>query len=143
MKILIEIFWQKLIVSNVISAFLDHLKHKFFFAGQPWWLTWSAPLFKKSGSTHDNIFVQIQCSYFWYTSRLFLGCAIFVARCNTIRASWETKKERLSYTKSDLCEGHHIFECTSSFLCYFFCFLLLLPAGVKVTYLLNGPYKDT
>ena len=35
LKILIEIFGQKLIASNVILAFLDHLKPKFFFVGQP------------------------------------------------------------------------------------------------------------
>ena len=38
LKILIEIFLQKLIVSNVVSAFLDHLNPKLFFVGQPWWL---------------------------------------------------------------------------------------------------------
>ena len=37
-KKLIEIFRQKLIVSNVILAFLDHLKPKNFFVDQPWWL---------------------------------------------------------------------------------------------------------
>ena len=37
LKILIEIFRQKLIASNVILAFLDHLKPKFFFVGQAWW----------------------------------------------------------------------------------------------------------
>ena len=36
LKMLIEIFCQKLIVSNVILAFLDHLKPKIFFVGQPW-----------------------------------------------------------------------------------------------------------
>ena len=47
MKIPIEIFCQKLIVSNVISAVLDHQKPKIFFAGQPWWPTYSAsPSFK-------------------------------------------------------------------------------------------------
>ena len=40
--------------------------------------------------------MQILYSYFRYTGRLFLGYALFVARCNTIRTSWETKKERLS-----------------------------------------------
>ena len=30
---------------------------------------------------------------FRYTGRLFLGCAIFIARCNIIRALRETKKE--------------------------------------------------
>ena len=34
LKILIEIFCQKLIVSNVILAFLDHLKLKMFFVSQ-------------------------------------------------------------------------------------------------------------
>ena len=32
---LIEIFRQKLIVSDVILAVLDHLKPKIFFVGQP------------------------------------------------------------------------------------------------------------
>ena len=38
-------------------------------------------------------------SYFRYTGVLFLRCALFAARCNTIRGTWETKKERLSYRK--------------------------------------------
>ena len=50
MKILIEIFCPKLIVSNVISAFLDHLKPKIFFAGQPWGRHRAPPLLKISGS---------------------------------------------------------------------------------------------
>ena len=44
--LLIEIFRQKLIDSNVILVFLDHLKPKIFFVGQPWWPTYSAPLFQ-------------------------------------------------------------------------------------------------
>ena len=36
-------------------------------------------------------------SYFIYTGKLFLGCAVFVACCNIIRALRESKKEeRLS-----------------------------------------------
>ena len=35
----IEIFCQKVIVSDVILAFLDYLKPKIFFVGQPWWPT--------------------------------------------------------------------------------------------------------
>ena len=31
--------WPKALVSNVILAFLDHLKPKIFFVGQPWWPT--------------------------------------------------------------------------------------------------------
>ena len=52
-------FCQRPIVSNVISAVLDHLKPIFFFAYRSWWITYSAPppppfpptLFKISGST--------------------------------------------------------------------------------------------
>ena len=40
-----------------------------------------------------NIFVQIYYSYFRYTGRDFVGCALFVACCNTTRATSETKKE--------------------------------------------------
>ena len=39
LKILIEILCQEVIVSNVIFAFLDHLKPKIFFVSQPWWPT--------------------------------------------------------------------------------------------------------
>ena len=39
LKMSIEIFCQKPIVSNVILAFLYHLKPKIFFVGQPWWPT--------------------------------------------------------------------------------------------------------
>ena len=51
--------------------------------------------------------VQILYSYFRCTSRLFLGCALFVARCNIIRAPRETKKKRLSYRK----------KCKEEFVC--------------------------
>ena len=37
LKILVEIFHQKLIVSIVILAILDHLKLKIFFISQQWW----------------------------------------------------------------------------------------------------------
>ena len=37
--------------------------------------------------------MQILYNYFRYTGSLFLGCALFVAHCNIIRASCETKKE--------------------------------------------------
>ena len=42
---LIEVIRQK-IVSNVILAFLYHLKPRIFFTGQPWWPTESVPLFQ-------------------------------------------------------------------------------------------------
>ena len=53
LKILIEIFRQKHIVTNTILAFLGHLKPKIFFVSQPWWPTQSAPLFKISGSAPE------------------------------------------------------------------------------------------
>ena len=42
---LIEVIRQK-IVSNVILAFLYHLKPRIFFVGQPWWPTESVPFFQ-------------------------------------------------------------------------------------------------
>ena len=46
LKMLIEMFRQKLVVSNVIWAFLDHLKLKIFFVSQSWWPTLSATPFQ-------------------------------------------------------------------------------------------------
>ena len=43
---LIKILSQKLIVSNVILTFLDHLKPKIFFVDQPWWPSYSATPFQ-------------------------------------------------------------------------------------------------
>ena len=51
LKMLIEIFLPKRIVSNVILTFLDHLKPKIFFVDQTWWSAKNATLFKFSGST--------------------------------------------------------------------------------------------
>ena len=43
------------------------------------------------------------CKYYIVVSDtlvgIFLRCALFVARCNTIRTLWENQKERLSYRK--------------------------------------------
>ena len=36
LRIMIKVFRQKLIVSNVNLVVLDHLKPKTFFVGQPW-----------------------------------------------------------------------------------------------------------
>ena len=46
LKMLIEMLRQKLVVSNVIWAFLDHLKLKIFFVSQSWWPTLSATPFQ-------------------------------------------------------------------------------------------------
>ena len=40
-----EVIRQK-IVSNIILAFLDHLKPRIFFVDQPWWPTESALFFE-------------------------------------------------------------------------------------------------
>ena len=39
LKILVEIFCQKLLVSNVTLVFVDHLKPKISFLSQLWWPT--------------------------------------------------------------------------------------------------------
>ena len=52
---LIEISCQKLIVSNVISAFLYDLKPKIVFGGHPWWPTQSAPFSKILGSAPGEV----------------------------------------------------------------------------------------
>ena len=70
----------------------------------------------------SGISVQILFSYFRYTSRLFLGCVLFVARCNTIRNSWKTKKERLSCRKKYIKEFVWVIslnDCTLSLLLLF------------------------
>ena len=77
-----------------------------------------------------NIFVQIWYSYFRYTARPILGYALFVARCNTIRTSWETKKERLSYRKKCIEEferGISLFWLHALLSMSFCCFLRLFP----------------
>ena len=81
LKILIEIFCQKLIVSNVISAFLDHLKPKIFFTGQPWrlfkkvwirpWTSWfiyllkSKSFFSSSTIHFVSLFKVSKCLNSW------------------------------------------------------------------------------
>ena len=72
------------------------------------------------------IFLWKYYSFFRYTGSLSLGCALFTACCSIIRASWETKKKSRwvteKSTEKNLCEGHHFFDCTSSF---YVIFLLL------------------
>ena len=69
--------------------------------------------------------------YFKYTGRLFLGCALLLAHCNIIRASWETKKERLGHRKKYIKEfvrGTLLFWLYALLYLYiiFCCFLRLL-----------------
>ena len=76
----------------------------------------------------------------------FLDVFLVVARCNIIRASWETKKERLSYRKKYIEEfvwGISLFWLHALHSMSFCCFLCLLPLPSQVTHLRNGCYKDT
>ena len=69
---MIEIFCQIFIVSNVISAFLDNLKPKFFFTGQLWWPTSSAPLFKIPGFAPAKIiFSFVSTAVFSFLHKTF------------------------------------------------------------------------
>ena len=54
LKILIEIFWRKVIVSNVISAFLNHMKPKFFLPANHGGQHREPPFFKICGSASVN-----------------------------------------------------------------------------------------
>ena len=106
-------------------------------------------IYKQPTSTKKwnfNIFVQILYSYFRYTGRHFLGCALFIARCNTIRTSWETKTETLSYRKKYIevfVWGISLLWLRALHSMSFCCFLCLLALPSQVTHLRNGCYKDT
>ena len=75
----------------------------------------------------------------------FLGCALFVPHSSTIRISWETKKERLSYRKQyieGLVRGISLFWLHAFLSMSFSCFLRLLPPLSQMTQLWNGRYED-
>ena len=104
------------------------------------WIFRHTCVYKQTTLTKEwnyNIFVQMLYSYFMYTGKLFLGCPVFVACCNIIRALWETKKkERLSCRKKckeEFAWGTSLFWLhtltTMSFFCCFFC-LLSFPSDV-------------
>ena len=90
MKILIEMFCQKLIVSNVTSAFSDHLKPTIFFISQSWWPKLSTLYFKISGSSpvieilqprayrHFNLFHFIQDNQILHWKNIFLAVPITI-----------------------------------------------------------------
>ena len=74
---LTEIFRQKLIVSDVILAFLDHLKPKIFFVGQPWWPTLSATSFQ-------NLWIPLEFSFFKLKFHPYVRDSFFNPRCDSI-----------------------------------------------------------
>ena len=77
----------------------------------------SNPCWQSSGII---IKLQILCSYLIYTDRLldvfFLLLAVILSELheNPRRKVWVTEKS----TPKNLCEGHHFFGCTPSFLCH-------------------------
>ena len=88
------------------------------------------------------------CKYCTVISETLVGsrCALFVARLNTIRTSWETKKERSSYNKTYIEEfmlGISLFWLHALLSMSFYCFLRLLPPSSQVMSLRNDAYKDT
>ena len=62
--------------------------------------------------------IIIFCKYYIVFSDIMIGSWMYFSCCS----SWESKKKRLSCRKStqkNLCEGHHFFCCTPSFICHF------------------------
>ena len=79
----------------------------------------------------------------WYA---LSGSAPFVICYDIIKASWETKKERLRCRKKYIEEFIRVITfliARPPFNVVFGCFLCLLPPYSQVSYLLIGPYKDT
>ena len=93
-----------------------------------------------------NIFVQILYCYFRYTDMLFLTCVLFVACCNIVRASWETKKERLSHRKKYVEEFvwmTSLFWLHALLSMSFFLLSSSISTLSQLTYLLSGLSIDT
>ena len=65
--------------------------------------------------------IKFFCKYIVISDTLIiaLGCVFLVGRCNIIRASWNSRKKRLSYRKTFVW-GTSFFACTHSFLCHVF-----------------------
>ena len=76
-----------------------------------------------------------------FLNMLFLLLALILTELHEkLRKNKDWVTEKIS--KKNLCEGHHFFDYTPSFLCHFCCFLRLLSLPFQVMYLLNGPTHD-
>ena len=84
LKLLTKIFCQKLIVYNVISAYLDHLKPKLFFAGNLGGRH-RAPPFSKS---LDPPLLKHVLFLFW---NVFCSLVIIFCMVNTVKRSFYQK----------------------------------------------------
>ena len=121
---LTEIFCQKLIVSDVILAFLDHLKPKIFYVGQPWWPTWSSTFFQ-------NLWIRP-----WYNNGLQLRSCLFLLRSNSqdFLACGYSNKNEYSNSVVIVCPPYAFFL----FVCFFFVFKkrLFLVFSVKLIFII-------
>ena len=94
-----------------------------------------------------NIFVRTLYSFFRYTGRLFLECALFL-----LAVIFSGLHEKLRRNEDKLLKKVHRRVCERGitfltvrppFYVTFCCFLYLLSPTSQVKHLLNGPYKDT
>ena len=91
--------------------------------------------------------ITILCIYLIVISdtQICSWMCFLLAHCIIIRASWETKKQRLSYRKKYIEE--FVWETSLFWLhtlvifCRFFFFFCLLPSPTQVTYLLNDNFE--
>ena len=74
-------------------------------------------------------FVQILCSYLKYTERLLDVFLLLLAVILSELHEHPRRKDRFTEksTKNNLYEGHHYFNCTSSYFCRFLSFFCVLP----------------
>ena len=77
-----EIIRQK-IVSNIILAFLDHLKPRIFFVDQSWWSTESALFFKKS------LDAPLECLYLLSLNLLPWFLFLLIKPAALVLVQWE------------------------------------------------------
>ena len=68
-----EILCQKIIVSNIILAFLDDLKPKMFFFMKPWWSTYSA-----ASPHHPFPNIWIHACTWWTVAKIIDGCVYYI-----------------------------------------------------------------
>ena len=87
-----------------------------------------------------NIFEQILYSYFGYTGRVFLGCSLFVVILSEFYQKPRGKDlVTAKSTQKNLCERHHFFDCTPTFLCHFQLLSWSTPSPFRSDVLVEWP----
>ena len=99
LKILIKVFCDKLIVSGVILAFLDHVKAKIFFVIQPWWLIYSTP-----SPSFENLWIRL-CMFACYSIFLSLITSL-ISVCFVVIKSFFFMKKLLKSRNDSLLIYH-------------------------------------